>query len=220
MPEQSIWDVVFSPPVLVTVIICAILAGLVIWIRDRWRGRRQQVTLADQRRQQEATVERLLEATTADKQRIIAEYEQQLRERDARIAGLEHQVERLRDRVTAGGLVGVFGGGKQRDTITALLLENEQLHELLAEKQVELRDVIADLTDKLVQRLDAQAQDSARAVRYKQALLSAFLEREETRRLLNDMLASGDMPQEPRAPELPAEPPAPGHSEDATATRT
>ncbi len=91
-------------------------------------------------------------------------------------------------------MVGIFGRSRQRDAISALLLENEQLHELLAQKQEQLRELTTDLTNKLLARLDEQAQESARAVRYKQALLSAFLEREETRALLNKMLAEGDLP--------------------------
>ncbi len=207
MPEPTFWDMVFSPQVLVTIIVCAAITGFVVWLRDKWIARQQQHALGDQRRQQEATLERLLEATTTDKQRVIAEYEQEVTERDQRIATLEHQVARLRDRLTAGGVIGVFGGGKQRDVISALLLENEQLHELLAEKQAELRDLMSDMTGKLIDRMDAQAQESARAVRYKQALLSAFLEREETRQLLNNMLASGEVAQEAEVRELPPETP-------------
>ncbi|MHB1317460.1 MAG: hypothetical protein ACYCYF_02455 [Anaerolineae bacterium] len=219
MPEQSFWEIVLSPPVLLTIIVCAIITGLVVWVRGKWSTRHQQQVLADQRRQQESTLERLLEATTTDKKRVIAEYEQEIKDRDVRIANLEHQVGRLRDRLTAGGVIGVFGGGKQRDVITALLLENEQLHELLADKQVELRDMMADLTGKLVDRMDAQAQDNARAVRYKQALLSAFLEREETRQLLNNMLARGEVAQDAEVRELPpvSTPPAP---DDPEPTRT
>jgi hypothetical protein len=61
------------------------------------------------------------------------------------------------------------------------------------------------MTGKLLERLDEQAQESARAVRYKQALLSAFLEREETRTLLNRMLADGGLVQEGEIRELPDE---------------
>lgn len=207
MPEPTFWDLVFSPEVLVTIIVCAAITGLVVWLRGKWIGRQQQQALGEQRKQQEATLERLLEATTADKQRVIAEYEQEIAERDQRLASLEHQVARLRDRLTAGGIIGVFGGGKQRDVISALLLENEQLHELLAEKQAELRDLMTDMTGKLIDRMDAQAQESARAVRYKQALLSAFLEREETRQLLNSMLARGEVVQDAEVRELPPETP-------------
>jgi hypothetical protein len=89
----------------------------------------------------------------------------------------------------------------------------------LADKQLELRDMMADLTGKLVDRMDAQAQDNARAVRYKQALLSAFLEREETRQLLNNMLARGEVAQDAEVRELPPESPPPP-PDDLEATRT
>lgn len=207
MPEPTFWDMIFSPQVLVTIIVCAAITGFVVWLRDKWLARQQQKALGEQRKQQEATLERLLEATSTDKQRVIAEYEHQIAERDQRIAALEHQAARLRDRLTAGGVIGVFGGGKQRDVISALLLENEQLHELLAEKQAELRDLMTDMTGKLIDRIDAQAQESARAVRYKQALLSAFLEREETRQLLNNMLARGEVAQDAEMRELPPDTP-------------
>jgi hypothetical protein len=221
MPEATFWETMFSPPVLVTIIVCATITGVVVWLRGKWVAHRQQQALAEQRRQQESTLERLLEATSTDKQRLVGEYEKTIRERETRITDLEHQVVRLRDRLTAGGVIGVFGGGRQRDVITALLLENEQLHELLANKQLELRDMMADLTGKLVQRMDAQAQDNARAVRYKQALLSAFLEREETRQLLNNMLARGEVAQDAEVRELPPEPPpAPAGPAEGAATRT
>jgi len=209
MPQDKFWDVLFSPSVLITFIVCAAIAGVIVWLRGKWIGRRQQQQLAEQRRQQEATLERLLEATTADKRQVVAEYEQEIKARDGRISSLEHQVARLRDRLTAGGGIGVFGGGKQRDVISALLLENEQLHELLAAKQSEMRDLMSDMTARLIDRMDEQAKESARAVRYKQALLSAFLEREETRQLLNNMLASGDVPQEAEVRELPEGNPPP-----------
>jgi hypothetical protein len=219
MPEATFWELVFSPSVLVTTIVCAIITGMVVWLRGKWIARHQQQVLAEQRRQQESTLERLLEATSTDKQRLIGEYEKAIKERETRITDLEHQVVRLRDRLTAGGVIGVFGGGRQRDVITALLLENEQLHELLANKQLELRDMMADLSGKLVERMDAQAQDNARAVRYKQALLSAFLEREETRQLLNNMLAKGEVAQDAEVRELPPEPPpAPTATTDGPAT--
>ncbi len=205
MPEATLGEILLSPPVLITLIVCAIVAGALLWVRGLWAGRRQQRALDEQRRQQETTVERLLEATTLDKQRLLADYEQQIKERDARIVALERQVERLRDRLTAGGVIGVFGGGRQRDAISALLLENEQLHELLYHKQEQLRELMADMTGKLLDRLDEQAQESARAVRYKQAMLSAFLEREETRALLNRMLSDGGLVQEGEVRELPDE---------------
>ncbi len=205
MPNGTLTEVIFSPPVLITIIVLAILAGVLLWVRGLLAARREQRLLAEQRRQQEATVERLLEATSLDKQRMLTEYEAQIKERDARIAELERQVERLRDRLTAGGVIGVFGGNRQRDAISALLLENEQLHELLAKKQEQLRELMADMTGKLMERLDEQAEESARAVRYKQALLSTFLEREETRALLNRMLTDGGLVQEGEVRELPDE---------------
>jgi hypothetical protein len=201
----TLGEVLLSPPVLITFIVCAILAGVALWLRGMWAARRQAQALSEQRRQQESTVERLLEATTMDKERILADYELQVKERDTRIAELERQVERLRDRLTAGGVIGIFGGNKQRDAISALLLENEQLHELLSRKQDQLRELMADMTGKLMERLDEQAEESARAVRYKQALLSAFLEREETRALLNRMLTDGGIVEEGEVRELPAE---------------
>ncbi|MGI6367412.1 MAG: hypothetical protein ACOX2L_03475 [Anaerolineae bacterium] len=207
MPEPTFWQTVLSPPVLLTIMACALVTGVLVWLRGKWTGRQQQAALSEQRKQQEATVERLLEATNMDKQRVISNYEQTIRERDTQVAKLEREVARLRDRLAAGGVVGVFGGGRQRDVVSALLLENEQLHELLADKQAELRDLMADMTGKLVDRLDAQAQESARAVRYKQALLSAFLEREETRQLLGNMLAHGEIAQDAEVRELPPEAP-------------
>lgn len=205
MPEPTLIDTLLSPPVLITFIVCAVLAGVVLWLRGLWATRREQQALAQQRRQQEVAIERLLEATTLDKQRILADYEQRIKERDARIAELERQVERLRDRLSAGGVIGILSGNKQRDAIGALLLENEQLHELLAKKQEQMRDMMTDMTDKLLKRMDEQAEENARAVRYKQALLSAFLEREETRSLLNRMISDGSIVQEGEIRELPAE---------------
>ncbi len=205
MPDATWGEILLSPPALITLIGLAALAGVLIWLRGLWAARRQQQALGEQRRQQEATIERLLEATSQDKQRILTDYERQIKERDSRIADLERQVERLRDRLTAGGVIGVFGGNRQRDAISALLLENEQLHELLSKKQDQLRELMADMTGKLLERLDEQAQESARAVRYKQALLSAFLEREETRSLLNRMLSDGGIVQEGEIRELPDE---------------
>lgn len=205
MPEPTLIETLLSPPVLITAIVCAILAGLVFWLKGLWTARHEQQALAQQRRQQEATIERLLEATTLDKERILAEYEQQIKARDARISELERQAERLRDRLSAGGVIGILSGNKQRDAIGALLLENEQLHELLAKKQEQMREMMADMTDKLLKRMDEQSEENARAVRYKQALLSAFLEREETRSLLNRMISDGTIVQEGEIRELPPE---------------
>lgn len=195
---QSFAEIVFSPPVLVTFILCAMLAALAIWLALGWQRRRLTKTLAHQRSQQEATVEHLLEAVSHDKEQLIAQYEAALREHEARLALIEGENSRLRDRLSSAGLLGMFGG-KQRDVIGALLLENEQLHELLAQKQTQLRDLVSDLTGKLMDRLDEQARESAQAVRYKQALLSAFLEREEARRLLDQMLQEGKIAASPPA---------------------
>jgi len=174
------------------------LAALAIWLALGWQRRRLTKTLAHQRSQQEATVERLLEAVSHDKEQLIAQYEAALREHEARLALIEGENSRLRDRLSSAGLLGMFGG-KQRDVIGALLLENEQLHELLAQKQTQLRDLVSDLTGKLMDRLDEQARESAQAVRYKQALLSAFLEREEARRLLDQLLQEGKIAPSPPA---------------------
>jgi len=103
---------------------------------------------------------------------------------------LEAQVQRLRDRLASSGIMGLFGG-KQRDVVTALLLENEQLHELLAQQQEDTRALMEDMSAKLLDRMEAQAEQSAKAVRYKQALLSAFLQQEETRQMLDRMINEG-----------------------------
>lgn len=195
---QSIAQIVFSPPVLVTFILCAMMAALAIWLALGWQRRRLTRVLTQQRTQQEATVERLLEAVAHDKEQLVTQYEAALREREARLALIEGENSRLRDRLSSAGLLGMFGG-KQRDVIGALLLENEQLHELLAEKQNQLRELVSNLTGKLLDRLDEQARESTQAVRYKQALLSAFLEREEARRLLDQMLQEGKIAAAPPA---------------------
>jgi Skp family chaperone for outer membrane proteins len=204
MPEStgsSPLSVIFSPPVLVTFILCALVAGLVIWVWSGWQRRQREHALAEQRRTQEATLSRLLASVADDKEQLIAEYEERLRQRDERIAALEREVSRLRDRLTSSGILSLFGG-RQRDVVSALLLENEQLHELLAQKQAQMRDLMAEMSARLLQRLDEQAQESARAVRYKQALLSAFLQHEEARRLLDKMIAEGQLP----PPQPPVEP--------------
>lgn len=187
---QSFWNQLLSPPVLVTFIVCLLFAGVVIWLVSAWQRRQRNVALAEQRESQEATIKRLLDSLARDKEEVIADYEARLRERDERIAALEREVARLRERATSSGLLGLFGG-KQRDVLSALLLENEQLHELLAQKQEQLRELMTDMTQKLLARLDEQAQESARAVRYKQALLSAFLQHEEARRVLDRLIAEG-----------------------------
>ena len=104
--------------------------------------------------------------------------------------------------MTSSGMLGIFGG-KQRDVVSALLLENEQLHELLTAKQEQTRELVADLTNKLMARMDEQIADSSRAIRYKQALLSAFLQQTETRQLLNDMIAQGRLAQDGEPSQLP-----------------
>jgi len=201
MPDSSptFIDTLLSPPVLLTFIVCALIAGVIIWVLNGLHRRQRERLLADQRVHQEATLQRLLDTVAQDKDEIVAEYERQLRERDQQIAALEREVARLRDRLSSSGMLGLFGG-RQRDVVSALLLENEQLHELLAKKQEQMRDMMADMTGKLMERLDEQAQESARAVRYKQALLSAFLQHEETRRLLDSMIAEGKIA-EPKLPE-------------------
>lgn len=207
MPESpTLVETLLSPPVLLTFIACAVIAGLIIWLQGAWHRRQRERLLADQRRYQDATVERLLDSVAEDKDRLIAEYEQRIRERDERIASLEGTVSRLRDRLSSSGLLGLFGG-RQRDVVGALLLENEQLHELLAEKQQQMRDLMADLTGQLMDRMDEQTQANARAVRYKQALLSAFLQHEEARAMLDRMIAEGQVIPLPKGqPEARTEP--------------
>jgi len=208
--NQSFWGILLSPPVLVTFIVCALLAGLIIWLLHAWQRRQRGVALAEQRESQETTIERLLDSVARDKEEVVADYEARLRERDERIAALEREVARLRERATASGILGLFGG-KQRDVVSALLLENEQLHELLAQKQGQLRELMSDMTAKLLARMDEQAQESAKAVRYKQALLSAFLQHEEARRMLDRLIAEGKvgeakpatLPQDQASPALP-----------------
>lgn len=188
--NPDLLSTLFSAPVLVTFIVTVALAVLVSWLSTRLSRRRQSSALAEQRLHQEQTIERLLDSVGQETERTVAEYEARLRERDERIAVLEQETARLRDRLSSSGLLGLFGG-RQRDVVGALLLENEQLHELLAAKHAELREMMLDLTAKLADRIDEQSRDSARAVRYKQALLSAFLQQDETRRLLDQMIAEG-----------------------------
>jgi hypothetical protein len=182
--------VLLSPEVLVTFLASLVLFGLVLWAILAWRGRRSRRDLEEQRLMQEAALERVLRAVDADKEQAVAAYEAQLAEKHARIAQLEAQVGRLRDRLASSGVLGLFGG-KQRDVVTALLLENEQLHELLAQQQEDTRELMADMSGKLLDRMEAQADQSAKAVRYKQALLSAFLQQEETRQMLDRMISEG-----------------------------
>lgn len=205
--ETTFWQIVFSPAVLLTVLICLVLAGAVIWLLLYRQRRVQTRSLSQQREQQESTVDRLLRSFGSDKDALVHDYEARLAEKDARIASLERENSHLRDRLTSTGIMGVFGGGK-REVVSALLLENEQLHELLAQKQAELRDLMSDLSTRLVERMDEQAQESARAVRYKQALLSAFLQQQETRQLLDRLIADGRLSATPPANAEQAEPPA------------
>jgi len=187
---KTLDSILLSPQVLVTFIVCALLAGLIVWLLGLKDRRQREKILAEQRRQQEATIERLLNATTQSSDELVTQYEERLRERDERISTLENQVSRLRDRLTSAGFVGLFGG-KQRHVISALLLENEQLHELLTQKQIDLHELMVDMTTRLTDRIAEQAEESARAIRYKQALLSAFLQQEEARRLLDTMISDG-----------------------------
>jgi hypothetical protein len=201
--ETTLAQVIFSPPVLLTFLVCLLLAAVGIWLALWWQRRSRDKVLTQQRTQQEGTIERLLSSFGADKEQLIREQEALVAQRDARIAALERENARLRDRLTSSGLLGVFGSGK-REVVSALLLENEQLHELLAQKQEQMRDLMADMTGRLMDRFDEQAQESARAVRYKQALLSAFLQQQETRQLLDRLIADGKV--EP-APPSAASPP-------------
>jgi len=207
-PEnQTLAEMLVSPPVLITFLVCALLAGLVLWVVSLRHKRQLDRALGKQRRYQDATVERLLDSTTKDREQIITDYEKQLRQRDERIAALEGTVKRLRDRLSSSGILGLFGG-KQRDVVSALLLENEQLHELLLEKQEQLRDQIAGMTQQLVDQLDEQTRASAQAVRYKQALLSAFLQQEEARTVLDRMISDGRIASLSEADVAPPDEPA------------
>jgi len=181
------------------------LAAIVIWVLSYLNNRRRGQALGEQRALQESTIERLMDSVAQDKRKIIADYEARLLEQQERIAALEQETSRLRDRLTSSGILGLFGG-KQRDVVSALLLENEQLHELLARKQEDLRSLMGDMTEKLLGRMDEQARESAQAVRYKQALLSAFLQQEEVRRMFDQMIVRGQVSEEKdksQAKELP-----------------
>lgn len=190
--ETGVASTLFSPPVLITFIVCALLAGLIIWAVAAWQKRQRRQALAEQRAHQESAIERLIDSVADDKEQLIKEYEQRVKERDQRITVLEGEVARLRDRLSSSGVLGLFGG-KQRDVVSALLLENEQLHELLSTKQVQLRDMVADMNSRLMATMDQQAQDNERAIRYKQALLSAFLQQDEARTLINRLIAEGKL---------------------------
>jgi len=174
--------------VLVTVLVCMALTGLIIWYlgaRQRRQTRRQ---LSTQREQQEEALDRVLRATAQDDEKMVNDYEIQIAALDERIQTLESENARLRDRLASSGVMGLFGG-RQKESVSALLLENEQLHELLAAQQAQMAKTVRDMSDRWVSQIEQQAQESARAVRYKQALLSAFLQQRETRQLLDGMLA-------------------------------
>jgi hypothetical protein len=183
-------EVLLDPKVFLTFLATAVVAGLIIWAVAATGRRRLERSLGQQRSQQETTLQRVLSSLEDDKEKVARKYEEEISARDARLAGLEREVARLRDRTTAGGFLSLFGRG-QREGISALLLENEQLHEQLARQQEEMRDLVGDLTGKLMDRLERQYEESSRAVRYKQALLSNFLQQEEARQLLDRMLNEG-----------------------------
>lgn len=192
MVAETSGEPFFTVQVLLTLLICLVLAAaailVVIWLQHRLRDRQ----LAQQRAQQEGTIDRLLSSFGDDKDELAREHQAQLAEREARITALERENGRLRDRLTSSGIAGLFGGGR-REVLSALLLENEQLHELLTQKQEQMREMMGDLTQRLMDRLDEQTRESAQAVRYKQALLSAFLQQQETRQLLDRLIADGQV---------------------------
>jgi hypothetical protein len=183
-------DILLDPRILVTFILCAALGLLAVWLTIWLNRRRQERMLGDQRKQQEEAVSRILDSFSKSKDEIIRDYEAKLREQEQRLGILEKENARLKERLTQGGILGLFGG-KQRDVVSALLLENEQLHELLAQKQDQLRALLNDLTGKLIERMDEQAAETARAIKYKQMLLSAFLQQEEAKRLFDRFISEG-----------------------------
>ncbi len=183
-------DILLDPRVLVTFIICAILAAIAVWAAVNLTRRRQEHLLKAQQHAQEETISRVLDSFAKDKDEIITEYESKLRQAEQRLSALEKENARLKERLAQGGFLGMFGG-RQRDVVSALLLENEQLHELLEQRQTQMREMVGDLTGKLLDRLDEQIADSNRAIRYKQVLLSAFLQQQEVRGLLDRFLAEG-----------------------------
>lgn len=202
--NESFVDTLLSPPVLLTVLVMIALAAIVIWVLNYVQHRHRGQALGEQRTLQEATIERLMDSVAQDKRKLVADYEARMLEQQNRIVALEQETSRLRDRLTSSGILGLFGG-KQRDVVSALLLENEQLHELLARKQEDLRALMGDMTDKLLTRMDEQAQESAQAVRYKQALLSAFLQQEEVRRMFDQMIVQGKVSEDKEQPkQLPS----------------
>ncbi len=153
-------EILSSPEVLLTFIATALLAAVVVWLVNALQRRQSDRALSEQRTRQEVTIQRVLDAVAKDKEQLVADYEARLRDREQQIAALERQVNRLRDHRGSSGILSLFGG-KQRDVVGALLLENEQLHELLAAKQEQLRELMADMTAKLMERIDEQAQECA-----------------------------------------------------------
>jgi type II secretory pathway pseudopilin PulG len=188
--------------ILLTLIVCALLAAAIVWwLQARGRRARERL-LAQQRVHQEEALGRVLQSVSQDHDETVADCERRLADVQGRADALERDNARLRDRLSSSGMLGLFGG-KQRDVVSALLLENEQLHELLASQQAKMGLMVRDMSDRWVAQIAEQASESARAVRYKQALLSAFLQREETRTLLDRMLTEGKV--EPEPPEEPGE---------------
>lgn len=185
-----------SPEILVvilaTFVICAIVGAAVAWIVAVLQRRKREQMLSQQRAHQEEALKRVLESLAHDRECSMEDYEQKLAEQREHMQALERENARLRDRLSSFGVLGLFGG-KQREVVSALLLENEQLHELLATKQAQLSEIVGEMTSRLMAQLEQQAEESARAVRYKQALLSAFLQHAEARHLLDRMLAAGEV---------------------------
>jgi len=196
-------EILLDPRVFLTFLATAVVAGLIIWIISLTNRRRLENSMSTQRRQQEGTVNRLFDSLASDKEKIVREYEETIADKDRQIVTLKREIARLRDRVTQGGLMSLFGKG-QREAVSALLLENEQLHEQLALQHGETRELVGDLTTKLMDRMEKQYQESSRAVRYKQALLSNFLQQEEARQLLDRMLADGRLGPDRQINEGPA----------------
>ena len=63
MPDSSptLIDTLLSPPVLLTFIVCALIAGIIIWILNGFHRRQRERLPDDQRIQQEATLQSLLD---------------------------------------------------------------------------------------------------------------------------------------------------------------
>ena len=200
--ETSVNQPFLTMQVLVTLLICLVMAVIVVMLVLWWQHRLRDRLLAQQRSQQEGTVDRLLGSIGNDKEKLLREHQEQLAAKEARIVELERGNARLRDRLTSSGIAGLFGSGR-REVVSALLLENAQLHELLTQKQEQMREMMGELTQRLMDRLDEQTRESARAVRYKQALLSAFLQQQETQQLLDRLLADGQV--RPPLPDAPDE---------------